>query len=124
MNTVTLALVALCVLCVLCTTEATITERTRDVISQDENLDGMKRNDKMSVCYFRSWITFRHDKAQFLPENINVTLCSVVTFGFMAIDIKTFKLVGRPNNKDVFMLRDLVELKKKRQDLKIMISVG
>ena len=77
-----------------------------------------------SVCYLRSWTKYKDDKAQFLPKNIDVELCSVIDFAFMKVDLMTHTLIGRPGNKDDEMIKELLLLKKKKPSLKIFVSVG
>jgi len=78
---------------------------------------------KSSVCFYANWAQFRKGNARFLPKDIDVNLCSHITYAHLKINLVTHRLVQRQKN-DHLLLDDLVSLKKIKPSLKIIISVG
>ena len=76
-----------------------------------------------SVCYVRNWAQYKKHPAKFLPQHIDVELCSVIDFAFMRVNLKTHQLEG-PGGKGEWFINQLQLLKLKRPALKIFVSVG
>ena len=78
---------------------------------------------KSTICFYANWAQYRKDEGRFMPADIDVSLCSHITYAHLKIDLETHKLVQRQKN-DHSLLADLVAWKKVKPSLKIIISVG
>ncbi|XP_057308619.1 chitotriosidase-1-like [Hydractinia symbiolongicarpus] len=79
--------------------------------------------EKISVCFYTNWAQYRYGVAKFLPEDIDVTLCSHINYAFAKINLQTHKLEEYEWNDDGMITR-VNALKKQKPSLKTIISVG
>ena len=73
------------------------------------------------VCYYTNWAQYRVPSAKFLPKNIDPWLCTHIVYAFAKIsngEVKAFEW------NDDAMYKEVIGLKKKNPDLKVLLAVG
>jgi chitinase len=73
------------------------------------------------ICYFTTWSSKRSGKGKFLPADIDTSLCTHVVIAFATV--KDGKLAA-PNEIDQSLYDSVIDLKKKKLSLKVLLAVG
>lgn len=73
------------------------------------------------ICYYTNWAQYRTAPWNFLPEDIDVSLCDTVIYAFA--QIKDHRLVAYEWNDEQMWPR-VSALKAKKPNLKVLIAVG
>jgi len=73
------------------------------------------------VCYYTNWAQYRPNEAKFMPENIDPKLCTHIIYAFG--QIRNGEIRTREWN-DAKMIRDIMALKQRNTQLKVLIAVG
>lgn len=56
-------------------------------VSSTTSSDQLELDDEYKViCYFTNWAWYRQEGGKFLPEDIDVDLCTHVLYGFAVLD--------------------------------------
>ncbi|XP_066933742.1 chitinase-3-like protein 1 [Clytia hemisphaerica] len=76
-----------------------------------------------TICFYANWAQYRKNEGRFLPENIDPSLCTHITYAHLKVDLNTHALVQRQPNDDL-LLAQIVALKEVNPELKVIISVG
>ena len=76
-----------------------------------------------TICFYANWAQYRKNEGKFLPEDIDPTLCTHITYAHLKVDLDTHELVQRQQN-DHLLLARIVALKQINPELKVIISVG
>ncbi|XP_013190968.1 probable chitinase 2 [Amyelois transitella] len=83
--------------------------------------------DKVVVCYYGTWATYRAGLGKFAVENVNTDLCSHVVYSFTGIDSQG-TMVSLDSNLDLDAgqgnFRKFTNLKEKNPNLKTILAVG
>ena len=77
----------------------------------------------VSVCFYTNWAQYRLGVAKFVPEDIDVSLCSHINYAFAKINLESHEIQEYEWNDDV-MIGRVNALKQKKPSLKTIISVG
>jgi len=78
---------------------------------------------KVNLCFYTNWSQYRQGIGKFLPENIDVTLCSHINYAFAKINLQTLQIQEYEWNDDQ-MIGRVDALKQQNPSLKTIISVG
>ena len=78
-------------------------------------LIGLIGAEKINVCYYTSWAQYRTAPENFVPENIDVSLCSHIhyAFGFVTDDGTTLRMFEW-NDEDMY--RRVMALRSQRAE--------
>lgn len=76
------------------------------------------------VCYFTSWSSKRAALGKFSPENIEPELCTHIIYAFATIKDLKIQAIDDANKQEKNVLTQVLSLKEKNPDLKILLSVG
>ncbi|KAJ0171833.1 hypothetical protein K1T71_012596 [Dendrolimus kikuchii] len=85
--------------------------------------------EKVVICYYGTWATYRTGLGKFDVGNINTALCTHVIYAFFGID-KTGKIVSLDAYLDFLTnfgkdnLRQFAKLKQKNSNIKLILAVG
>uniref|UniRef100_G3WIQ7 GH18 domain-containing protein n=1 Tax=Sarcophilus harrisii TaxID=9305 RepID=G3WIQ7_SARHA len=74
------------------------------------------------VCYFTSWSRQRPSPASFFPNDVDPHLCTHVVYAFASM--KNNKIVPKENDDEREIYPQLMKLKERNQDLRILLSIG
>lgn len=88
-------------------------------------------NDKMRVCYFANWSTYRGVEPSLYPDDIDPTLCTHIHYAFAKINPKTLELMATEEHdmnwtevSRMPLYIRLYGLKRRNPALKILLAVG
>jgi len=80
------------------------------------------------VCYYTSWAQYRNGAANFVPENIDATLCSHINYGFgkvsSAFDIQPYEWNDEDTDWSKGMFSRVMAKKSQNPELKVLLSLG
>jgi len=76
------------------------------------------------VCYMAGWARYRPDPVQFVPEDIDTSLCTHIIFAFALLDKTGLQIVQADPPVDEELYRRVVSLKREKRGLKVLLSVG
>ncbi|XP_052831173.1 chitinase-3-like protein 1 isoform X2 [Octopus bimaculoides] len=76
---------------------------------------------QLLFCYYTNWSQYRRGSGKFIPNNIDPSLCTHILFAFATLNGNQVKTTEW---NDVAMLNEIVRLKKRNPQLKILLSVG
>ena len=82
---------------------------------------------KKVVCYFSNWASLRSGNGQFLPENIDASLCSHVVYAFAKLDSETLNISPSGPRTDLdqkFYRRVSDVVKKTNPEARLLLSLG
>ena len=79
---------------------------------------------KINVCYFTNWAQWRKAPFNYLPEDIDVNLCTHIhyAFGFVTDDGTGLEMIDPDTDPDLY--QRVVALKQLNPSLTILLSVG
>lgn len=82
------------------------------------------RCDYKLICYFTNWAWYRGGEGRFLPEDIDVNLCTHIVYGFAVLDEQTLTIRSHDIWTDIdnqFYKRVLTQ---KRKGVRVLLALG
>lgn len=92
----------------------------------NQKLSNVKTNKKL-VCYYTNWSQYRPKEGKFLPENIDLHICTHVIFSFgwmKANKLTSFDATDETKNGKKGTYEKVVDLKLQNPNLKVLLAVG
>ncbi|XP_055875696.1 uncharacterized protein LOC106056023 isoform X3 [Biomphalaria glabrata] len=87
-----------------------------------------KKTSQLMVCYYTNWAQYRRGQAQFLPEDIDVNLCTHIHYAFAYISNDSSMSTSEWNDENtqssLAMYKRVTKIKQKNPSIKILLSVG
>lgn len=76
-------------------------------------------------CYYQSWATYRQPPATFKPEDIDVNICTHVTYAFVGLNEDgSVRILDHNNEVQKMALSRFTGLRKINPKLKVLVSMG
>ncbi|KAK0055983.1 chitinase, partial [Biomphalaria pfeifferi] len=90
--------------------------------------DLLQKTSQLMVCYYTNWAQYRRGQAQFIPEDIDVNLCTHIHYAFAYISndssISTSEWNDENTQSTLAMYKRVTKIKQKNPSIKILLSVG
>ena len=82
---------------------------------------------KIVVCFFSNWAQYREGEQKFLPENIDVNLCTHIIYSFAKLiedSLEPYEWNDVSTSWSKGLYERSVALKEKNPNLKVMLAIG
>ena len=79
------------------------------------------------ICYFSNWANYRSGDGQFVPENLDASLCSHVFYAYASLDPVSFEIVPSSKRVDIdsgYYNRVQGTARRQNPAVRVFISLG